>query len=373
MRDGVRGLSAAAGGARPGPGAVLAVRPDLHLGEFHREGGRPAPCRRAWPDHRRAGHQPARAGLPGEHDSYDFGSGAGFYVDATRGPVGARTTGCTPTSPRSCRRWSRRDSRSTGRARAIFGHSMGGHGALVARCATPSATARVSAFAPICAPMQLPVGREGVRRAIWAPTATPGAHTTRRELARARRAGRTRGPGRPGHGGRVPRRAAQARAAPGRLPRGRRPAHAALAGRLRPQLLLHRHLHGRPRRPPRPAAEGVSLETLLAARPSGNTSGLCSFGSCAIGRCVPNRGPSGVGSPFDGPFHGGSYRLRRRGRDSGRYHDMKGDALIWRWFSDMHATSPPVGYPLFSVLIRICPITVMRRQQRYGHALPRER
>jgi len=43
--------------------------------------------------------------IPGEAESYDFGLGAGFYVDATQAPW-SRATGCTPTLRRNCPGWS---------------------------------------------------------------------------------------------------------------------------------------------------------------------------------------------------------------------------------------------------------------------------
>ena len=52
--------------------------------------------RRAWPDLRRAGHQPARRRRAGRSEGYDFGLGAGFYVDATQEPWSRRTTACGP-------------------------------------------------------------------------------------------------------------------------------------------------------------------------------------------------------------------------------------------------------------------------------------
>lgn len=95
--------------------------------------------------------------IPGEHDSYDFGSGAGFYVDATQAPWSAHY-----------RMYSyivqelpdlvfahfpaRRD------AQGIFGHSMGGHGALVIALRNPQTYRSLSAFAPIVAPSQVPWG-----------------------------------------------------------------------------------------------------------------------------------------------------------------------------------------------------------------------
>jgi S-formylglutathione hydrolase len=101
---------------------------------------------------------PRGAGVPGETDSWDFGVGAGFYVDATEEP------------------WSRPyrmysyvlelrelvlaefglDAARCG----IFGHSMGGHGALVLALRNPELFRSVSAFAPIAAPSRCPWGEK---------------------------------------------------------------------------------------------------------------------------------------------------------------------------------------------------------------------
>ena len=82
---------------------------------------------------------PRALALPGDDDDWDFGHGAGFYLDATRGAVVERLPHVHATSRASCPRWSRRTSRSTRDARGIFGHSMGGHGALVLALRNPSA------------------------------------------------------------------------------------------------------------------------------------------------------------------------------------------------------------------------------------------
>ena len=101
---------------------------------------------------------PRGAGVPGETDDWDFGAGAGFYVDATQEP------------------WSRHyrmyshilelrelvlaelpaDSTRVG----IFGHSMGGHGALMLALRHPDLFRSVSAFAPIAAPARSPWGQK---------------------------------------------------------------------------------------------------------------------------------------------------------------------------------------------------------------------
>jgi S-formylglutathione hydrolase len=114
---------------------------------------------------------PRGAGAPGEADDWDFGVGAGFYVDATQAP------------------WSRHYRMyshlmelrelvpaelpaDAGRI-GIFGHSMGGHGALVLALRNPDLFRSVSAFAPIAAPSRCPWGRKafggylGPDQAAW--------------------------------------------------------------------------------------------------------------------------------------------------------------------------------------------------------------
>ena len=74
----------------PGAGAVLPRRPDLHRRDLHGQGRRPAHGRRAGPGAGRARHQPARRQRAGRRrDSWDFGVGAGFYLDATQAPWAA--------------------------------------------------------------------------------------------------------------------------------------------------------------------------------------------------------------------------------------------------------------------------------------------
>jgi S-formylglutathione hydrolase len=115
---------------------------------------------------------PRNTGIPGETDSYDLGAGAGFYVDATE------------------KKWSshyKMDSYVTQELRilveekfpidrnrrGIFGHSMGGHGALVLGLRNPDLYQSISAFAPICAPSKSPWGIKafseylGTDRRLW--------------------------------------------------------------------------------------------------------------------------------------------------------------------------------------------------------------
>jgi S-formylglutathione hydrolase len=114
---------------------------------------------------------PRGASVPGESDAWDFGVGAGFYLDATQPPWAGhwrmesyllneliplvqRETGLTHTG--------------------LFGHSMGGHGALTLALRHPGRFQSLSAFAPIAAPTQCPWGQKaftgylGGDRSTWA-------------------------------------------------------------------------------------------------------------------------------------------------------------------------------------------------------------
>ena len=106
---------------------------------------------------------PRGAGLPGEHDAYDFGSGAGFYVDATEEPWARHYrmySYVTKELPAVIDASFPADRERQG----IFGHSMGGHGALICALKNPDRYRSLSAFAPICRADALPLGREGVLR-----------------------------------------------------------------------------------------------------------------------------------------------------------------------------------------------------------------
>ncbi|HHS83005.1 MAG TPA: S-formylglutathione hydrolase [Devosia sp.] len=98
-------------------------------------------------------------GIEGEGEDWDFGTGAGFYLDAT----------CPP--------WSQAYNMETHVVRevqelladrfpadlsrqGVMGHSMGGHGALTLHLKHPELYRSVSAFAPICSPMNCPWGQK---------------------------------------------------------------------------------------------------------------------------------------------------------------------------------------------------------------------
>ena len=107
-------------------------------------------------------------------DGYDFGQGAGFYLDATQPPfsdhyrmesyiVGELPDVAASAFPIDLDRQS------------ITGHSMGGHGALTLALRNPGRFRSVSAFAPIAAPSQVPWGQKafagylGTDRSAWRP------------------------------------------------------------------------------------------------------------------------------------------------------------------------------------------------------------
>lgn len=104
--------------------------------------------------------------------AYDLGQGAGFYLDATQAPWAGRynmRTYIAEELPALVRAEFPADMDRQG----IFGHSMGGHGALTLALSSPGRFRSVSAFAPIVAPSQVPWGEKalgaylGPDRAAW--------------------------------------------------------------------------------------------------------------------------------------------------------------------------------------------------------------
>ena len=99
---------------------------------------------------------PRCSGIAGESNDWDLGLAAGFYVDATESPWNAhyRMYSYVLELYRTVIEALPVDAAKVG----IFGHSMGGHGALVLALRNPALFRSVSAFAPICAPSQCPWG-----------------------------------------------------------------------------------------------------------------------------------------------------------------------------------------------------------------------
>jgi S-formylglutathione hydrolase len=95
--------------------------------------------------------------LPGDREAYDFGLGAGFYLDATQAPWSAHyrmRTYVGTELPALVATAFPIDPARVG----IFGHSMGGHGALTLGLRHPDRFRTVSAFAPIASTMRCPWG-----------------------------------------------------------------------------------------------------------------------------------------------------------------------------------------------------------------------
>lgn len=116
---------------------------------------------------------PRDTGIEGATDDWEFGEGAGFYVDATQAPWAARfrmETYVAEELPALIAASFPADIRRCG----IMGHSMGGHGALTLALRHPGHYKSLSALAPICAPTRVPWGERrifimyfGEDRAEW--------------------------------------------------------------------------------------------------------------------------------------------------------------------------------------------------------------
>ncbi|WP_086733620.1 S-formylglutathione hydrolase [Erythrobacter colymbi] len=111
--------------------------------------------------------------VPDAAEEYDFGKGAGFYVDATQEPWAQHyrmRAYIEQELPALIAEAFPADMARQG----ITGHSMGGHGALTIALRNPGRFRSVSAFAPICAPSQVPWGEKALGRyldedrAAWA-------------------------------------------------------------------------------------------------------------------------------------------------------------------------------------------------------------
>lgn len=96
-----------------------------------------------------------------DQDGYDFGKGAGFYVDATREPWSKHYRMWTYVTEELPALVGREFPADMDR-QAITGHSMGGHGALTIALRNPERFRSASAFAPIVAPSQVPWGQNAL-------------------------------------------------------------------------------------------------------------------------------------------------------------------------------------------------------------------
>jgi S-formylglutathione hydrolase len=128
---------------------------------------------------------PRGAGVPGEADAWDFGVGAGFYLDATREPWSRHWRMESWLIEELLPLVAQHVPVQAGRV-GIFGHSMGGHGALTLALRHPGAFASLSALAPICAPMRCAWGQKAFSGYLG-DDPTPWAAHDASELMRAQR------------------------------------------------------------------------------------------------------------------------------------------------------------------------------------------
>jgi S-formylglutathione hydrolase len=102
---------------------------------------------------------PRGTGIVGEAEDWEFGCGAGFYLDATQAPWNPHYRMYSYLVDELPQLLAEQFPLDSGRI-GLFGHSMGGHGALVLALRNPDLFKSVSAFAPICAPSQVPWGQK---------------------------------------------------------------------------------------------------------------------------------------------------------------------------------------------------------------------
>ena len=192
--------------------------------------------------------------LPGDSDSWDFGVAAGFYLDATEDPW-SRHYRMYSYITRELAEVVEKNFPVDPKRQGIFGHSMGGHGALTIGLKNPERYRSISAFAPIVAPMQCPWGQKAFTRLpgrgsrplarVRCLRTDPCAALGHRPAALARR---------PGPRGPVPRAATDAGSARAGLQGRGLSADASSPAGLRPRLLLHLDIRRRSPAPSRARA-----------------------------------------------------------------------------------------------------------------------
>ena len=126
---------------------------------------------------------PREPRIPGDADHWDFGYSAGFYLDATQAPWSQyyrMESYVTRELPEIVAAQLPARAGATG----IFGHSMGGHGALTLALRNPLIYKSVSAFSPIAAPMQSPWGRKAFSNYLGSDSETWREHDASELVAR---------------------------------------------------------------------------------------------------------------------------------------------------------------------------------------------
>lgn len=118
---------------------------------------------------------PRNTGIPEEDQDWDLGTGAGFYVDATQEPWSSHYQMYSYVSD-ELPALIQEHFPVRGDRQGIFGHSMGGHGALICALKNPNRYRSVSAFAPIVAPMRCPWGQKAFSHYLGSNQATWGTY-----------------------------------------------------------------------------------------------------------------------------------------------------------------------------------------------------
>jgi S-formylglutathione hydrolase len=125
---------------------------------------------------------PRGAGVDSEDHHWDFGVGAGFYLDATQAPWSGHwrmeSYLLKELLPAVVTEF-----KLNAEQHGLFGHSMGGHGALTLALRHPGVLRSVSALAPICAPTQCPWGRKAFTGYLGQDATTWAAHDASRLMA----------------------------------------------------------------------------------------------------------------------------------------------------------------------------------------------
>lgn len=128
---------------------------------------------------------PRDTGTPGEDDSYDLGTGASFYLNATT-PKWSKHYQMETYVTQELRKIVEENFPVDRERRGIMGHSMGGHGALTLGLRNPDLYRSISAFAPICAPSKGPWGIKAFTEYFGADKAQWAAHDATELLKRAK-------------------------------------------------------------------------------------------------------------------------------------------------------------------------------------------
>src|SRR6266513_5651890 len=284
VRHALRRFSSAAGAGARGAGALLAFRPHLHRGEFHRQGGRAARCRGAGAGHCSARYQPARAEDPGRRRELRFRAGRRILrrrhasaLVARLPDVFLRHEGIIPAGRISiCRR-----PRAHRHLRPFHGRARRAHHRAQESCLLQVGVG----FCPDLLGDALPLGRKSADR-LSRSRSRPLAGLRRERPDREPRVEGASASGRSGHRRPVSAEPAQARAARGGLQARRRLSGSSPASGLRPQLLFHRQLYRRSPTIPR-AQPGAIMKKVL-------TTALlcfwCGFGSAQTAEELLNDG-----------------------------------------------------------------------------------